>query len=385
MGIHATTLAARCEGLRVPRRREPVRFGQRATLAAPACQRYVRDIVRSHRVFTGDGVTAAVLGPLVIGLEAAGIDPARVLGPSGLSVSDLERPDLRIPREVSGDVWRRAVEISGDPAFGLHVAERMPPGAFGLFEFVARNSPTVRAALDRIASYTPLVADGLRFELDVTPERATFGYSAIGKPFPPVISEFILSSLYRYAVGGTRPRMRFLEVWFTHPGPEDSSVHRSAFDARVRFAAPANALVFDPAFLEARLERADPSLFGVLDQVSRERLRQLPPASSFEARVRKLIAAELARGDATSQGIAKQLNMSARTLHRRLREAGTTHRALLDDVRHGLALRFLEQRELGIAEIAYALGFSEVSALRKAFKRWTGSALASSRSRLKAT
>ena len=64
--------------------------------------------------------------------------------------------------------------------------------------------------------------------------------------------------------------------------------------------------------------------------------------------------------------------MSARTLHRRLGEAGTSYRGLLDEVRHMHALRYLEQGEKGLGEIATALGFSDPSAFRKAFRRWTG-------------
>jgi AraC-like DNA-binding protein len=88
--------------------------------------------------------------------------------------------------------------------------------------------------------------------------------------------------------------------------------------------------------------------------------------------VRELIAAELAAGRATAARIAKRLAMHPRTLHRRLREEGTTLRTLLDTMRRDLAGRHLATSQLTIAEIADRLGFSDPTAFNKAFRRWTG-------------
>ena len=85
-----------------------------------------------------------------------------------------------------------------------------------------------------------------------------------------------------------------------------------------------------------------------------------------------MIKDELSGGNASLERIAGNLSMSGRTLQRKLREHGTSHQELLDQMRKDLAMRYLQERELAICEVAYLLGFSESSALHRAFKRWTG-------------
>ena len=74
----------------------------------------------------------------------------------------------------------------------------------------------------------------------------------------------------------------------------------------------------------------------------------------------------------SAETVADHLRMSARTLSRRLADEGTSHKAILDELRADLARRYLEDAELAISEVAFLLGFSEPSAFHRAFKRWTG-------------
>ena len=68
---------------------------------------------------------------------------------------------------------------------------------------------------------------------------------------------------------------------------------------------------------------------------------------------------------------ARSLQMSPRTLGRRLQHEGTTFKHLLDDLRRRMALRYVDGQELGLSEIAFLLGFSQTAAFHRAFKRWT--------------
>jgi AraC-like DNA-binding protein len=103
-------------------------------------------------------------------------------------------------------------------------------------------------------------------------------------------------------------------------------------------------------------------------------LAKLPKAEATTDAVRRLLAEELPNGQPRLEQLAPRLHMSARTLHRRLEEEGTNFRRVLTEVRHELAVRHLVERQLAIGEIAFLLGFSEVSAFHRAFKHWTGHA-----------
>ncbi len=328
--------------------------------------------LRSNRTFSGSKVSRVALAPLVAGLEGTRVTIEELLAGTGLQARDLEDPDLRLPREVVGDLWRRAARLTGDEAFGLHAAERLQRGNMEMMEYLVRNSPTVREAIDRLVRYAPLLADELFFALDVEGERALLSFRTGGRAFPPVAIEFILAVLHRFATASLEPPVRLRAVWFAFAQPSDIREHQRVFGVEPGFEREMNALVFDATILDRPLVRVDEKLGAVLKHQASLLVERLPRASALSERVRQLIAERLAEGDATAAAIARQLNMSTRTLHRRLAEAGSSYRALLDQVRHASALRFLEQGEKSLGEIAHALGFSDPSAFRKAFKRWTG-------------
>lgn len=316
-------------------------------------------------------------------LDAARVDVDRLLSSIGLSRKDMDNPEVRIPRELVGDAWRAAVAVTGDEALGLRVASDIRWGTLGLIEYAARNGSTLGEALHTVCRYSELLAEGVHFKLEQSDQRARLSYVVTGSPQPPSVMDFALAYVARAIAEFTQPPVELLEVSFDHPAPADRAPYDAAFRtrgdtmlrARLRFDARQNAVVFYAHALHSRLQSADPQLQAVLEHQAARLASELPKSDDFEGRVKRLIAAELRAGDATSQGLAKKLHMSPRTFQRRLLAAGTTHSKLLDEVRHTLALRLLDQGQLRLGEIAAELGFSDVSAFRKAFKRWTGRAL----------
>jgi AraC-like DNA-binding protein len=109
------------------------------------------------------------------------------------------------------------------------------------------------------------------------------------------------------------------------------------------------------AFLETALERSG-----------------LPVAASYSLRVRSALVERLFEGEVRIEHVARRLNVSARTLHRRLDEEGTVFRNILDETRHDLAIELLARSELSTAAVAERLGFSSARSFYRAFARWTG-------------
>jgi AraC-like DNA-binding protein len=88
--------------------------------------------------------------------------------------------------------------------------------------------------------------------------------------------------------------------------------------------------------------------------------------------VRELVIDRLAKGTVQFDDVARELNMSSKTLERRLADRKTTFSTLLDDARSGLAKHYLTDTDLRLEQIAYLTGYSEPAALVRAFRRWTG-------------
>jgi AraC-like DNA-binding protein len=171
-----------------------------------------------------------------------------------------------------------------------------------------------------------------------------------------------------------------LAVDFRHAAPADASEHARLFGVSPRFGVEVNAIEFDRATIEQPLASADPALSSVIERHAEALLAARPePAETTANRVRRLLGAMLGEGEVSLAGAASRLRMSERSLQRRLAAEGVSFDAVLDELRRDLALRYLADARLAIAEVAYLLGYSEPSAFHRAFKRWTGETPAEAR------
>jgi AraC-like DNA-binding protein len=102
------------------------------------------------------------------------------------------------------------------------------------------------------------------------------------------------------------------------------------------------------------------------------RLAALPERRGEIEQLRREIAHVLVKGEAGIERLARATGTSVRTLQRRLKDAGVNYSELQNDVRKTLALNLLENETLALAEIAFSLGYSDVSAFNHAFRRRVG-------------
>jgi AraC-like DNA-binding protein len=171
------------------------------------------------------------------------------------------------------------------------------------------------------------------------------------------------------------------EVRLTRDPPKIPGDHERIFRAPVHFSSSANEIAFEMATLDLPLVTADADLHAALMQRTETILAALPTSDRFLRTVRVALIKSLQSGRGTSlEALGRALELSVRTLQRRLTENATTHSDLVDQVRHELALSYLADDTSSI-EIAYLLGFSEAAAFHRAFKRWTGTTLKEFRAR----
>src|SRR3569623_1880522 len=116
---------------------------------------------------------------------------------------------------------------------------------------------------------------------------------------------------------------------------------------------------------------ADPALGAILESHARLLLARLPAADSFGDEARAAIHAAMLAGDVGLDAVAARLGLTARTLQRRLQDAGASLQQLVDEVRREAAQAWLAEPHVSIAEVAIGLAFAEVSAIHRAFVRWT--------------
>jgi AraC-like DNA-binding protein len=227
-----------------------------------------------------------------------------------------------------------------------------------------------------------LINDTSAVDLTMDGERAVLRHSLPGGAAAPRQSaEFIVAGWVRAGRAVTGIEWTPVEVRFAHASPPDATEHAAFFRAPVRFAMGENALELDRSLLALPCIRPEPALVGVLDRYAADRLEKVPLVASLADRVRLVLEEDLRDGEPAAKHVASRLRMSVRTLTRQLADEHTSFRQILDRLRHTLAARHLAAGELAIGEVAFVLGFSELSSFHRAFKRWTGTSPAEFRQR----
>jgi AraC-like DNA-binding protein len=307
-------------------------------------------------------------------LRALELDLGPILEAAGAARTLLDDPDARIPHVVALAVWREAARWSGDDAFGIHTAEQIRPGAFDVLDYATRCSATLGAGLKCLVRYHRILHDAAVVRLSVEGERASLTHALPrdGTGLPRHTAEFIVAAWLVVARQATGVDLVPLEVSFCHQAPSDLTEHGRVFRAPIAFERPTNGLVLPRASLDTPLVDADRGLCAVLERHMQDLLAKAPAATAFSDRVRQVVAGMLIHGGADAETVAGRLKMSRRTLQRRLQADGTSFRGLVDSLRRDLAMRYLCEREVAIAEVAFLLGFSEASAFHRAFRRWSG-------------
>jgi AraC-like DNA-binding protein len=163
-------------------------------------------------------------------------------------------------------------------------------------------------------------------------------------------------------------------VGFAHRAPADVSEHERYFRAPISWGGGINYVEIPIGVLDRPVITRDEMLFSVLDAQAQQLIASRPTKSDGLAKIRATVRAVLEDGQPQLADVAKRLKTSPRTLQRRLGAAGTSFQDVVDSVREELARIYMAdtERKYTVGELAYLLGFSEISALSRAFKRWTG-------------
>ena len=318
-------------------------------------------------------LTVRALRPLISGLLTLGYDPVPFLQAQGIDSEMLLDPDATVPMSACVGLLDEGVRATRDDNLGLRVAERAELGSFDVHFYAMVSSPTLGAAFERVCRYQRLIHETSHVRLEKSGDRAVLSHRlAGGMAAPRQTAELLLAAWVRAGRVATGTKWSPAEVRFAHRAPRDAREHERFFGAPLRFAAGENALVLPAALLDLPCRRTDPSLLSLLDRYAADRLGE-PRAATFADRARAALSEELQAGNVSAHDLAGRLKVSVRTLHRTLAAEGTSYRRLLDQLRLDTAERHLLDDRVSVAEVAFLVGFSELSAFHRAFKRWTGS------------
>jgi len=265
--------------------------------------------------------------------------------------------------------------LAGDPHFGLHVGECVKLGTYNVYGLILLSCRDFGQALQQTLRFEGLAHDLGRSALNVEGGIAEYCWQSTHPSASRHLAESVFTGIQvvgSWLAGRALPPA---EIAFMHAQPDDCSEHRRIFGDKITFGAVANSARFDAALLAWPVRNADVSLYPVLQQHAEQLLQEKLRAQSdagIVAQLRVAIVRSLAQDRARLPLIAQEMNITQRTLQRKLKEAGVTFQQVLDQTRRELAENYLKQERLGLAEIAFLLGYQEQSSFCHAFKEWTG-------------
>lgn len=292
----------------------------------------------------------------------------------GLQRSQLSDPSLRVSYRQASTIISRALQAFERPDIGLVVGSNETPGSFGLLGLAMTTSRTFGEAM-RIGIEHHKVCGAL---LDVTFAAADdntvalmawprFGETAL---LPFLCEELFASSmmLARQLLG---PAFRPVAVELSFAAPAHAQRYAETFKCPIRFGTQCNRVLVDNHWLANELPGYNPltarqALTLCMQQNSASGMRQ-----EIVVAVERLLRSRM-RQPPTIADVARTLNLSERSLRRRLAESGRLFREIHDRVRAEHALQLLQDGDLSVAQIGGEVGFNDPREFRRAFKRWTG-------------
>lgn len=265
--------------------------------------------------------------------------------------------------------------------FGWRVGARMRTASFVTYGHVVLSCPRFLEAIALTQRFEGLSHDLGRSELVMDGDLAHYRWHSpwLDANPCPALPASVMGGILAFATWLAQRPLPVLALAFPHAAP--SPAVREAIDQRlglrVAYGAPVTSATVPAALLHESIPTADPALFPLLEQHAAQQLATREQAllaadarTALGAQVQRCIAERLAHDGARLAEVAEALGLSARTLQRRLAEAGTPFQGLLDATRRELALQYLRDPSLSMTEIAFLLGYAEQSSFNHAFRAW---------------
>lgn len=318
-------------------------------------------------------VTGSYMQPLLEAAEARGIG-ARELAQAARIPENQLGP---LPDSLSTHDYIKLLavgaELASDPHFGLHVGERVKLGTYSVYGLILLSCRDFGQVMQQTMRYEQLAHDLGRSALQLNGGMAQYQWLSNYPGATRHLVESVFAGIRVFSTWLAGMELPSSPIQFTHAQEAGDDEYVRVFGSVPLFDQPVNAVEFDAQLLGWPVPNADVGLYPVLQQHAEQLLRERTRSGEgIAAQVHAAIIKNLAHDRVRLSSIAEELNLSPRTLQRKLNEAGASFQQVLDQARFALATDYLRQDSLSLVDISFLLGYQEQSAFTHAFKEWAG-------------
>jgi len=308
-------------------------------------------------------------------MRAMGFNSADCLAGTDLTEEQLARSsDLPFTLEQEFRFHRNLLELTDNPMLGLLLGKEYQLESYGLLGYAFMSAPTLRQAMIVVRNYGPLTFTLFDVNFLVENGRGLLRFSP-DIPIPEDLVTYYVDRDLTAAVSGShnavRQPLQPVQVKLMHNGEQRRDIYQRHFSCPVSFSAPASELQIDAALLDSTLPMGDSETSSMCQQQCRLLLARMRSGSTYVDKVRQLIVARPGYFPDIDY-VAEKLNMTSRTLRRKLCREDSSYQDILAEVRYELAREYLATSTLPLEEISILLGYSAPGNFSNAFKRWHG-------------
>jgi len=320
-------------------------------------------------------VLASWVLAIVRGIQSYGVDTEPLLVKANIDSHLLKQHETRIPLVNSNQLWRLATQATGDPLIGLRIPEYITINTLYAVDAAAQASSTLRELIDCTCRFSQVATTGVSLSLVQERNLCQLRFDPLYDIRPCNES---MDAFLAVIFATTLPILHFPDRFFrtihvARPRPDDFQRYEQQFGCAIEYNCSQYIIDLNPELLDARLPGVNPKF----NQLSEEMLINYLARFSeqdIEMKTRGAIIDSITKGQLSKSDVANRLNMSVRSLSRKLQEIDIMFSQLVDDIRQEKAINLIKQSNICLGEIAFQLGFMDTNSFSRAFRRWTGMA-----------
>lgn len=293
---------------------------------------------------------------------------------SHISADEMGDSEKMVEWEKAALIWVPLLKLTGDPLIGLHVGIGTPKLLHGMVGFLIQSCKDLDQALQMLARYGHMVSPMVSY-------RYTIGDTAVLEmeqnkmwlmkhPEPArQANDFLFASTLNTSAALTGKRIIPLRIELAYPKREVSA-YQQFFDCDVLFNQDKNRIILDKKDTATPILTSDQSMFDRFNSMVAEK-QALLATNTTAANLKQVLFMQFRGRIPSIDEAASALDMSPRSLQRKLMQERTTFRDVAGEIRKDIAFQLMQNPAIKISEVSDTLGYSDPTAFRKAFKSWT--------------
>lgn len=318
----------------------------------------------------------SILRDIIYGAVPYGANVVSACAALGIEPNELNDSERLIPFKPAAEVWDVVIEQTKHDLLGLHLGEKITPAILGLIGYLMQSSRNLLEAILQLARFNDLHSTMMKYQIVETDDEVGIHYHAATvwvHQYPESVRQSIelaMSGLVTFFKTISGAGVYPVKVELGYPARQSAEYER-VFRGTVVFNAGRDAMTFKKKDLLVPIASFDKSLFTRFADILEKKLTSLNAEQKFSDRIRQTILTEFKGNSPSVEVIAATMNMTPRSIQRRLKEEDTTYREIAGRFKKELADVVLSDPRFSASQVSTLLGYSDASALRKAIKRWT--------------